>query len=333
MTDARPGVGRDNARWVRRGAPNDPIAVDVHPGLPGWTHTGLQVHTLEPGADVAIDGLGVESIVVPLAGGGPEVDVAGPDGSGPGPVSLVGRADVFAGPTDVLYLPSGVGGRLSNPGSTPLRVAVCAARVPAPSGEHAVRHVPAAQVPVELRGAGRSSREVRNFGIPDVLGADRIIACEVLTPAGNWSSYPPHKHDEEIEGLETELEEIYYFEARATSGAGESADASGYQQVYGTAERPIDVLAQVRTGDVVLVPHGWHGPAAAGPGSDLYYLNVMAGPGPTRAWLISDDPQHGWVRAGWSELPVDARLPFGATVPTGDGEPRGDDGIDRQERR
>ena len=70
----------------------------------------------------------------------------------------------------------------------------------------------------------------------------------------------------------------------------------GYQRVYGTSERPIDVLAEVRTGDVVLVPHGWHGPAVAAPDADLYYLNVMAGPGPERAWRICDDPAHAWVR-------------------------------------
>ena len=84
----------------------------------------------------------------------------------------------------------------------------------------------------------------------------------------------------------------------------------GYQRVYGTDDRPIDVLAEVRTGDVVLVPHGWHGPAMAAPDADLYYLNVMAGPGTERAWLICDDPAHAWVREGWADDAVDPRLPF-----------------------
>ena len=86
----------------------------------------------------------------------------------------------------------------------------------------------------------------------------------------------------------------------------------GYQRVYGTEERPIDVLAEVRTGDVVLVPHGWHGPSMAAPDADLYYLNVMAGPGSVRRWLISDDPCHGWVRETWTDQPLDPRLPFAA---------------------
>jgi 5-deoxy-glucuronate isomerase len=115
--------------------------------------------------------------------------------------------------------------------------------------------------------------------------------------------------------VETELEEIYYFETQVAAGTapppGEPGDPVGYQRVYGTAARPIDVFAEVRTGDVVLVPHGWHGPSMAAPGYDLYYLNVMAGPGKKRAWLICDDPRHGWVRQTWDGLAVDPRLPLG----------------------
>jgi 5-deoxy-glucuronate isomerase len=159
---------------------------------------------------------------------------------------------------------------------------------------------------VELRGAGQSSRQVNNFGTPEILDADRLIACEVLTPSGNWSSYPPHKHDDYRPGAEAVLEEIYYFEV----AAGPAGPGLAYQRVYGTPERPIDVLAEVRSGDVVLVPHGWHGPSMAAPGYDLYYLNVMAGPGRERAWLICDDPAHGWVRQSWEQQTVDPRLPF-----------------------
>ncbi|MEQ4720557.1 5-deoxy-glucuronate isomerase [Nonomuraea sp. B19D2] len=216
---------------------------------------------------------------------------------------LAGRESVFAGPTDVAYVPKG--SRLTiDSGDRPARIALCGAKAAEPLP---FRHLAAADVPVEHRGAGAASRQVRNFGIPQVLDADSIIACEVVTPAGNWSSYPPHKHDEERDGVETELEEIYYFEVQAEPGAPEGADPVGYQRVYGTAERPIDVLAEVRTGDVVLVPHGWHGPAMAPPGYDLYYLNVMAGPGATRAWLICDDPAHAWVRRTWARHPGGTR--------------------------
>ncbi|KQZ89892.1 5-deoxy-glucuronate isomerase [Phycicoccus sp. Root563] len=298
----------DNARWVH---PLGTIAdrgweVAVDEAVDGWQHTGLYAGRLAAGErrEVAPDEW--EHVVVPLSG---TVTVSSEQDE----AVLSGRASVFAGPTDVAYVARGRGLTvLAHDG--PARVAVCAARA---SGEptSSFRHVPAADVPVELRGAGTASREVRNFGIPGVLDADSIIACEVITPAGNWSSYPPHKHDEEREGVETELEEIYYFEVQVAAGspATEGADPVGYQRVYGTDERPIDVLAEVRTGDVVLVPHGWHGPAMAAPGYDLYYLNVMAGPGDERAWLICDDPAHGWVRQTWEGLDVDPRLPLGGT--------------------
>jgi 5-deoxy-glucuronate isomerase len=156
-------------------------------------------------------------------------------------------------------------------------------------------------VPVELRGAGACSRQVNNLAAADTFACDRLIVVEVLTPAGNWSSYPPHKHDEDRPGEESVLEEIYYFEV---AGGG-----MGYQRVYGTERAPEDLLAEVRSGDVVTIPHGWHGPSMATPGYDLYYLNVMAGPG-ERAWLICDDPAHAWVRETWTGTPVDERLPL-----------------------
>ena len=276
----------------------------------GWQHTGLRVATLREGSAVEVPAGEWEHVVVPLSG--PVQVVVGDEER---VIDLAGRRSVFDGPTDVVYAPAGTPLRLV--GVAGARVAVCAARVTEAAGRD-VRHLAAEQVPLELRGAGIASREVRNFGVPDVLDAEKIIACEVVTPAGNWSSYPPHKHDEEREGLETELEEIYYFETQVEGAAAgglvpEGADPVGYQRVYGTDERPIDVFAEVRTGDVVLVPHGWHGPAMAAPGYDLYYLNVMAGPGPTRAWLICDDPSHGWVRDTWADQVTDARLPLGGT--------------------
>ncbi len=131
---------------------------------------------------------------------------------------------------------------------------------------------------------------MNNFCSPEAFRADRLIAVEVLTPGGNWSSYPPHKHDEET-GDESQLEEIYYFEV--------AGDGPAYQRVYGSGPgREIDVCAEVGTGDVVLIPYGYHGPSMAAPGYHLYYLNVMAGPG-ERIWRFCDDPAHAWVRATW----------------------------------
>jgi 5-deoxy-glucuronate isomerase len=286
--------------------------VEVTDARKGWQHTGLQVATLTGGDSRELDTGEREVIVVPLSG---SVALRVSGASGAEEVVLAGRESVFAGATDVAYV--GRDSRLAiaaDSGSA--RVALALARVTPGSAPQPFRHLPASDVPVELRGAGVTSREVRNFGVPAVLDADSIIACEVITPAGNWSSYPPHKHDEERPGEETALEEIYYFELQ-TEAAGPSDGGDGapravaYHRVYGTDERPIDVLAEVRSGDVVLVPHGWHGPSMAPPGYDLYYLNVMAGPGAERAWLICDDPAHGWVRDTWRDQQVDPRLPFG----------------------
>jgi 5-deoxy-glucuronate isomerase len=268
-------------------------AVSVAPEHAGWGYSGLRVLELAAGGSHRLDTAQDEVLVLPLAGScAVEVDGAR--------FELAGRQDVFAAVTDFAYLPrdaaatltSRHGGRFALPSARARR------RLPA-------RYVPASEVPVELRGAGSCSRQVNNFCTPESFVADRLIACEVLTPAGNWSSYPPHKHDERRPD-EAELEEIYYFEVASGRGGGGIA----YQRVYGTADRPLDLLAEVRSGDLVLIPHGWHGPSMAAPGYDLYYLNVMAGPGPERAWLICDDPAHAWVRETWRGQAVDPRLPL-----------------------
>jgi len=181
------------------------------------------------------------------------------------------------------------------------RFALCGART---QSALPLRYLAATQVPVELRGAGQSSRQVRNFGTPDSLEAAKIIACEVITPAGNWSSYPAHKHDETTE-TESELEEIYYFEIAAGPGG---QPGFGFMRTSSSPGHEIEVLEEVHDRDIVLVPYGWHGPCVAAPGFDMYYLNVMAGPGVERAWKITDHPDHAWVRSTWESQAVDPRL-------------------------
>jgi 5-deoxy-glucuronate isomerase len=240
-------------------------------------------HTFETGDD--------EVLVLPLAGSC-VVSCGGVDHV------LEGRTGVFDAPSDFSYVPPGstvqvasrAGGRFAVPGAR--------AHPGLP-----FRYQPVEQVPVEVRGAGNCSRRIVNYCMPATFEAERLMSCEVVTPAGNWSSYPPHKHDEE-NADETQLEEIYYFEL---AQGPEGEDGFAFQRVYGTGGRPIDLLAEVRHGDLVLIPHGYHGPSMAAPGYDLYYLNVMAGPG-ERAWLATDDPAHAWVRATWPDQPVDPRL-------------------------
>ena len=289
------GTAAEGEWDVSLGTSDSSLAVE------GWEHTGLKVATLAAGAAVELSAAAEERIIIPLSG----AFTTSVDGR---KYELTGRANVFSGPSDVLYTGAGKVVTITTADGGRVAIATAPARV-----EYPTRLITAAEIPVELRGAGNCSRQVHNFGTPAALEADRFIVCEVITPAGNWSSYPPHKHDEEKEG-ETSLEEIYYFETRVApdSPAPADSDAIGYARVYASDDRPIDVSAEVRTGDVVLVPYGWHGPAMAAPGYDLYYLNVMAGPGRVRDWLISDDPHHGWIRQTWDGQDVDPRLPFGA---------------------
>jgi 5-deoxy-glucuronate isomerase len=264
--------------------------------LPGWSHTGLRVAALD--GELQLESAQVERMIVPLEG---SFTVVADDRTW----SLAGRASVFDGPTDVLYLGIRTAATISGRG----RVAV--AEAPASAGLPA-RILRAEDVPVEIRGAGRSTRQVHNFGVPGGgLPAEKLIVCEVITPSENWSSYPAHRHDR-ASATETELEEIYYFEAAVARGATAPPEAEpfGIFATYPSDDRPVDTGAMVRTGDVALVPYGYHGPAVAAPGYDLYYLNVMAGPATERAWRITDDPAHGWVRATWAHQQPDPRLPY-----------------------
>lgn len=252
-------------------------------------YPSLRILTLPPGGTRTFRTGELEMLVLPLSGSC-RVSCGGRTHE------LDGRTGVFDAVSDFSYLPRNAtvtvhserGGRFALPG------APCERVLP-------FRYGPAGGVPVELRGAGGCSRQVNNVASVDGFGCDQLLVVEVLTPGGNWSSFPPHKHDEHGPD-ESELEEIYYFEV--------DRGGAGYQRVYGAEGRPIDVLAEVRSGDVVLVPHGWHGPSMATPGYHLYYLNVMAGPVAERAWRIVDDPAHGWIRGTWAGQEIDPRLPL-----------------------
>jgi 5-deoxy-glucuronate isomerase len=267
-----------------------PYTVDVTPESAGWSESSLKVVELES-RELTLETGDTEVMVLPLAGGG---SVSAGDET----FELSTRASVFDGPADMVYIGTDNTYTLRGEG----RFAICGARA---KRQLPNRRVAAGDVAVELRGTGNCSRQVHNFGTAGVFDADSLIACEVITPGGNWSSYPAHKHDENTP-VESALEEIYYFEI---DGRGDSR-GFGYHRVYGTPDRPIEVLEEVRSGDVVLVPHGYHGPSVAAPGYHMYYLNVMAGPGEERAWKIVDDPEHAWLRGTWEGQDVDPRLPL-----------------------
>ncbi len=261
----------------------------VDPERAGWAYSGLRIVDLEPNTPVSFPTEGDEMAVLPLAGGcSVEVDAT--------TFELTGRPGVFRGVTDFAYVPIDAEVRLVS--AAPAQIALCTARATRRIDPY---RVAAEDVAIEVRGGGYGTRQINNFLSADVGDADKLIAVEVLTPQGNWSSYPPHKHDE-LSADEVILEEIYYFRIDGPEGVG-------FFNLY-TTDGEIQLTNVVRDGDLVLVPRGYHGPAAAAPEHHMYYLNVMAGPQEERVWKFCDDPAHGWLRAKLEEYPPDPRLPM-----------------------
>jgi 5-deoxy-glucuronate isomerase len=278
--------------------------VRLTPEDASWTWTGLQVVRVGPGLAQTIETGDSECFVLPLAGS-VSVEVTSPDGVET--FDLAGRSSVFAGPSDFVYV--GRDSRISLTSATAAEVALpssrCSRVLPPAYGA-------AADVPVEVRGAGNATRQVTNFGVPGVWDhADKIICCELITPPGNWSSYPPHKHDASAP-CPVVNEEIYYYRIAGADQVTPSRDGFGYHRTYTGPEHAaaglasLDELIEVRDHDVVLVPHGYHGPCMAAPDYPMYYLNVMAGPADERAMAFCDDPAHAWIRERWRTESEDA---------------------------
>jgi len=263
--------------------------VDITPAVAGWRYSGLRVLTLGPGASHEFETGTAEMAILPLSGG-LTVDVDADS------FVLEGRDGVFGAVTDFVYVPFDAEVRIAT--DEPLQVALCTAEATRRIDPY---RVDAQDVQVEVRGGGAGTRQINNFLSADVADADKLIAVEVLTPGGGWSSYPSHKHDE-TNDTEIELEEIYYFRIEGNNGFG-------FFSCF-TTDGEIDDTLTVRDGDVYLVPRGFHGPAAAAPQHHMYYLNVMAGPSPERAWRVCDEPSQAWVREALESLPPDPRLPM-----------------------
>ena len=247
---------------VHSGPPDpDGCVLRVTPESAGWEYVGFEVYrdgSVERRTDDR------ETCVVVLSGRA-NLAAGGHEWAGVGE-----RASVFDGPPAALYVPPGVA--WSAEGAD---FAVCTA--PAARGAE-TRLLPASEARHEDRGSGAEAREIFHILMED-QPAESLLVTEVRTPAGHWSSFPPHKHDVDDPPNETLLEETYYHRLRPQSGFG-------FQRVY-TEDRTLNEAVAVGDGDCVLVPRGYH-PVSAGPRHDLYYLNVMAGP--VRAWHIRADP-------------------------------------------
>jgi 5-deoxy-glucuronate isomerase len=297
--------------WLSATGPESGDVVVITPKQAGWTYAGLHVLRLEPGDMRTVATGGSEVFVLPLSGGLTiEVAAAGAPSITETRLGITGRGSVFERVTDFAYVGRDSLIRMisARGAEVALPSAVCEKRLPAKYG-------PATEVPVEVRGAGPASRQVTNFGVPGVWDhAEKLVCCELITPPGNWSSYPPHKHDV-TEPCPVENEEIYFFRIGGADGITPSREGFGIHRTYSGPEhaqaglRAVDETVEVRDCDVYLIPHGYHGPSIAAPGYPMYYLNVLAGPGDERSMAFCDDPAHGWVRDTFDRDAPDPRCP------------------------
>jgi 5-deoxy-glucuronate isomerase len=201
------------------------------------------------------------------------------------------RSTVFDAYPHALYVPRR--STISVTAEASAEIADC--RAPS-TADHPAKIVRPDECGFEIRGGGNATRQIIDI-LPPAFAADRLMICEVLTPSGNWSSYPPHKHDADRPPVEADLEEIYYFRFR-------QPDGYGYQRVY-TADGSRDDVMLVRHGDVVTVREGYH-PFVTAYGHDAYYLNVLAGS--RRSMAAFDDPRYAEFRRTWPAR--DPRLPL-----------------------
>jgi 5-deoxy-glucuronate isomerase len=248
-------------------------ALSITPESAGWTYVAFEVVVLREGERLQRATGDRELCIVVVAGRCHMQSVHGEWRD------LGGRPHPFSGPPDAAYLPPGSAFELEGARGT-AEIALCSA--PAAAGTRA-RVLPGAALTPETRGHGTQQRTV----LPILMGeraADSLLVCEVLTPPGHWSSYPPHKHDRDRLPAESFLEETYYHRI-------DPAQGFALQRVY-TADGSLDEALVVRDRDVVLVPRGYH-TVSLPPGYAGYYLNVMAGP--TRTWAIANDPDHEWT--------------------------------------
>ena len=279
--------------------PGSDGAIGLDPTRAGWRYLAFESRPVGGDGTVIAAAAGQETCLVVLAGRDVTVE------SGGDRWRLEGRVDPFADLPSALWLPDGRELRVRMGSGTG---SIAIARAPR-SGRDGVATDPIIVGPqdvvVEIRGAGNASRQINHIIAPS-FPADRLEVVEVLTPSGNWSSWPPHKHDVDDMPGEAVLEEVYHYRFRRP-------EAWGIQRVY-RADRSRDGIWEVRDGDVVLVTDGYH-PFSATHGDDAYYLNALAGD--RRTMACSFDPDLDWVRGTWEAMEPDPRLPLVGSVSAG----------------
>jgi 5-deoxy-glucuronate isomerase len=261
----------------------------ITPADAGWTYISFAVQTVAAGETITLPNDHQEHALVPLSG---TASVEADDQSW----KLGGRANVFDGLGWCLYLPRDIAATVTAVSELELAIAGAPATT---------RHAPVLVTPddtaIELRGGGNASRQVNSLMLPD-FPADRLHVIEVWTPGGNWSSFPPHKHEHDRDG-EAQLEETYYYRLR------DPENGWAVQRVYSPERDDFDLVRTARDGDLLLIPWGYHTTVAAH-GHDLYYLNILAGPAPKRTLQAFQDPCLEATQDEWPTVGIDPRLPL-----------------------
>jgi 5-deoxy-glucuronate isomerase len=273
--------------------------VAIDPAAASWRYLSFRTTTLQPGASFGVGGADRETAIVLVSGADAVVTLA--DGES---AELTGRESPFDALPSAYYLPAGRTASVASRGQTSSRLAIATAPTrDVVSASLRPVHIQPQDVRTEIRGAGHSTRQINHIMAPD-FPADRLLVVEVVTPAGNWSSWPPHKHDVDAMPDEAVLEEVYHYRFRRP-------EAWAIQRVYradsSTLGAPRDAVWAVRDGEVVVVTDGYH-PFAATDADDAYYLNALAGD--RRTMACSFDPTLDHVRARWSDETTDPRLPL-----------------------
>jgi 5-deoxy-glucuronate isomerase len=261
------------------------ITMDVTREEVGFDYLSFQVRRFAPGESQSGKTGPHELAIVTLGG---RCGVSSSQGRWD---EIGGRANVFAGMPYALYLPPKTDFTVRAMSSCEIAFCYCRAEE-----LHPARLVTPADVEVEIRGGGNATRQINHILRPQ-FPAHRLLLVEVYTPSGNWSSYPPHKHDVHNPPAEVDLEEVYYYRIDRPEGFA-------IQRVY-TPDRRLDATLTVRDGELVLIPEGYH-PVVAAHGYNVYYLNALAGS--ARSMAALDDPDHIWVRQAWKDK--DPRLPL-----------------------
>lgn len=245
----------------------------ITPQSANWHYVGFEAHTLKKGESLVVE-TGENEACVVLLNGKADAKTNEHEWSAIGDRESVfdqkAPFAVYASSQDCITMTA----------LTDIELAVCQA--PA-KGNYPARLIRPEDCQFETRGVGSNRRHVCNVLFAN-LEADSLLVCEVITPSGNWSSYPPHKHDQDAAPAETQLEETYYHRIDPPQGFV-------FQRVY-TDDRSLDETMAVEDGDVVMVPEGYH-PVGVPHGYQSYYLNVMAGP--SRNWIFHNDTDHEWI--------------------------------------